>query len=86
MMLIVTKPKLVWVGRWGWVWKQIYVENRRVSFIYFIVDKSIFYCPRDLWFGAHIDTGVIGFLNDSGCIYEEFELHCSLSSERRTGK
>ena len=46
--------------------------------MYFIVDKSIFYCPRDLWFGVHIDTGAIGFLNDSGCIYVEFVLHCSL--------
>ena len=28
-------------GGWGEVGKQIYVENRRVSFMYFVVDKSI---------------------------------------------
>ena len=28
--------------------------------------------------GDHIDTGVIGFLNDSGCIFVKFVLHCSL--------
>ena len=43
------------------VWKQFYVEKRRVSFMYFIVENRIFYCQRNLWFGAH--TGMIGFLN-----------------------
>ena len=45
------------------------LRKRRVSFMYFIVDKRVFYYQRNLWFGAHIDTGVIGFLNDSGCIF-----------------
>ena len=46
--------------------------------MYFIVDKMIFLLSVYLWFGAHIDTGVIDFLNDSDCIFVEFVLHCSL--------
>ena len=57
------------VGWWG---KQLYVKKRRVSFMYFIVDKRIFLLSRNLWFGAHIDTGVIDFLNDSSFIFVEF--------------
>ena len=34
-----------------------------------LLTKGFFYCQRNLWFGAHIDTGVIGFLNDPGCIF-----------------
>ena len=33
---------------------------------------------RNLQFGAHIDTGLIGFINDPGCIFVRFLLHCSL--------
>ena len=64
-----------------------YVEKRRVSFMYFIVDKRILllsakfmvWCPYRY-------TGVIGFLDDSGCIFVKFLLHSSLtlSSEIRT--
>ena len=28
--------------------------------------------------GDHINTGVIGFLNDPGCIFVKYVLHCSL--------
>ena len=37
---------------------------------------------------GHIDTGVIDFLNDSGCIFVEFVLHCSLRllfEQQKTG-
>ena len=64
-----------------------YVEKRRVSFMYFIVDKRILllsakfmvWCPYRY-------TGVIGFLDDSGCIFVKFLLQSSLtlSSEIRT--
>ena len=66
-----------------------YVEKRRVSLMYFIVDKRILllsakfmvWCPYRY-------TGVIGFLDDSGCIFVKFLLHSSLtlSSEIRTRK
>ena len=64
-----------------------YVEKRRVSFMYFIVEKRILrlsakfmvWCPYRY-------TGVIGFVDDSGCIFVKFLLHSSLtlSSEIRT--
>ena len=53
-------------------------EERRVSFMYFLLTKRFLYCQQNLWFGAHIDTGVFGLLNDSGCIFVEFVLHCWL--------
>ena len=47
--------------------------------MYFIVDKRIFLLSaRFIWSDDHIDTGVISFLNDLGCIFVEFVLHCSL--------
>ena len=37
--------------------------------MYTIVDKRIvFYYLRNLCYGAHIDTGVIDYLNESDCI------------------
>ena len=77
-MLIVTNESwLGYGGRGGYGSK---FTLKTVVFILCILleTKVFFYCPRDLWFGAHIDTGVIGFLNDSGCICVEFVLHCSL--------
>ena len=32
----------------------------------------------NLWFGTHIDAGVIGFLNHSSCIFVEIVLPCLL--------
>ena len=52
------------------------ISWERVSFMSFI--KEFFYCQRNLWFDAHISTGVIGFLNDSVCNFVEFVLHCSI--------
>ena len=43
-----------------------------------LLTKRFFYCQRSLRLSVHIDTGVIGFLNDSDCIFVEFVLHCLL--------
>ena len=53
---------------------------RNVDFLLCILllTKLFFYCQRGLWLGDHIDTDAIGFLNDSGCIFVKFVLHCSL--------
>ena len=64
-----------------------YVEKRQVSFMYFIVDKRILLLSaKFMVWGPYRYTGVIGFLDDSDCIFVKFLLHSSLtlSSEIRT--
>ena len=41
MIKIVTKPKVGWGGGGGWGREAIHNEKRRVSFMYFIVDRRI---------------------------------------------
>ena len=40
----------------------------------FLSTRGFFYCLRN-WCGAHIDTGVIGFLNGSDHIFVKLLLH-----------
>ena len=69
-----------WVGGGGVEGEGSNFTLKNVGFLLCILllTRGFFYCQRNLWFGAHIDTGVIDFLNDSGCIFVEFVLHCSL--------
>ena len=48
------------VGGWGWGWGGVGGGG------------GFFYYQRNLQFGAHIDKGLVGFLNDSGCIFVRF--------------
>ena len=73
--MIVTKP-IDWLGGGVGARKQSYIEKRRLSFMYFIVDKMIVLLSAR-FMGDHIYTDVTGFLNDSGYIFVKFVLHCS---------
>ena len=49
-----------------------YLEKRRISFIYLVVDKRIFLLCGIYETGDHINAISVGCLNESGCIVVVF--------------